>query len=166
MLVAMFTTFAASKKEPLAEAIGRIHAGFLAAGFGEPSVRFSLADAPVNPETGAVAAAMGPKRISSVCGKVRKTVQIPMAVAEAQGQSEAAAQADGLEKREAIRSVVREYRAKIPKLLESLPHDLPDRLGEAGTPPAFETSRPKKPELTRAFATMGYSCLRRVCLTA
>ncbi len=44
MLVAMFTTFAAGKKEPLAEAIARIHAGFLAAGFGEPSVRFSPAD--------------------------------------------------------------------------------------------------------------------------
>jgi hypothetical protein len=49
MLVAMFTTFAASRKEPLAEMIARIHDGFLAAGFGEPSVRFSLADAPVSP---------------------------------------------------------------------------------------------------------------------
>jgi hypothetical protein len=295
MLVAMFTTFAASRKEPLAETIARIHAGFLAAGFGEPSVRFSLADAPINPEAGAVAAALGIKRISSVgrvlkrwpqlerfsrerlivnitesgatepvdfallveiargvprsfpfhaialhfsapgfsegpelppfpdgqtlgmlmragvdigaghptspgvnvkdswwvngrnryvaamriieadptvkklpapppeiatlfaaCGKVRKTVQIPMLAAAP--QSDPAAQAGALEKREAIRSVVREYRAKIPELLEILPHDLPDRLGEAGTQPAFETSGPKKPELVCAFRPMGYDC--------
>ncbi|MGA2759191.1 MAG: hypothetical protein ABSF08_02570 [Candidatus Cybelea sp.] len=297
MLVAMFTSFAASKKEPLAETIARIHDGFLAVGFGEPSVRFSLADAPVSPEASAVTAALGIKRISSVarvrkrwpqlerfaseraivnitesgatepvdfavlleiargvprsfpfhvialhfsapgfsegpelppfpdgqtlgmlmragvdigaghptstginvkdswwvngrnryvaamriveadplekelpapppeiaalfaaCGKVRKTVQIPMAVSQTQVPSEATAQADGSEKRQAVRSVVREYRAKIPELLESLPHDLPDRLGEAGSPPAFETSGPKKPELIRAFKPLGYSC--------
>ncbi len=71
MLVAMYTTFAASRKEPLVERIARIHDGFLAAGFGEPSVRFTLADAPVNPETSAVTAALGIKRISSV-DRVRK----------------------------------------------------------------------------------------------
>jgi len=296
MLVAMFTTFAASRKEPLVETIARIHDGFLAAGFGEPSVRFSLADAPVSPEGGAVAAAMGIKRISSVdrvrkrwpqierfsrerlianitesgatepvdfallleiargvprsfpfhaialhfsapgfstgpelpapdlenismlmragvdigaghpttpgvnvkdswwvngrnryvaamrivdanpaekklpapppevatlfaaCGKVRKTVQVPMSFAQPAVQPETAAKAGTSEKSEAIRSVVREYRAKIPSLLESLPHDLPDRLGAAGTPPAFEASGPKKPELVRAFKPMGYSC--------
>lgn len=298
MLVAMFTTFAASRKEPLAETIARIHDGFLAAGFGEPSVRFSLADAPTNAEVTAVTAAMGIKRISSVarvlkrwpqlerfsrerlivniaesgatepvdfamlleiargvprsfpfhaialhfsapgfsegpelppfpdgqalgtlmragvdigaghptspgvnvkdswwvngrnryvaamriveanpaekklpapppevatlfaaCGKVRKTVQIPMTFAQPPTvQPEAAAKAGTSEKGEAIRSVVREYRAKIPELLGILPHDLPDRLGEAGTPPPFETSGPKKPELVRAFEPMGYSC--------
>ena len=297
MLVAIFTTFAASRKEPLAEAIGRIHDGFLAAGFGEPSVRFTLADASVSAEGSAVTAALRIKRISSVdrvrkrwpqlerfvrerlitnitesgvvepvdfailreitrgvprsfpfhvialhfsalgfsegpelppvpdgqalgtlmragvdigaghptspgvnvkdswwvngrnryiaamrvveanplekklpappaevatlfaaCGKVRKTVQMPMGLAEASVQSAATTQTDGLEKREAIRSVVREYRAKIPELLEILPHDLPDRLREAGTPPAFETSGPKKPELVRAFTPMGYDC--------
>jgi hypothetical protein len=94
----------------------------------------------------------------AACGKVRKTVQMPMALAEASVQSAATTQTDRLEKREAIRSVVREYRAKIPELLEILPHDLPDRLGEAGTPPAFETSGPKKPELVRAFGPMGYDC--------
>ena len=76
----------------------------------------------------------------AACGKVRKTVQMPMALAEASVQSAAATQTDRLEKREAIRSVVREYRAKIPGMLEMLPHDLPDLLGEAGTHPAFETS--------------------------
>jgi hypothetical protein len=297
MLVAMYTTFAASRKEPLAERIARIHGGFLAAGFGEPSVRFTLADAPVNPETSAVTAALGIKRISSVdrvrkrwpqlerfarermianitesgateavdfallleiargvprsfpfhaiamhfsapgfsegpklppfpdgatlgivmragvdigaghptspgvnvkdswwvngrnryvaamrivqadpaeknlpapspeiatlfaaCGNVRKTVQIPMVAAQAPEQSGPTAKAGGSEKREAIRSVVREYRAKIPGMLEMLPHDLPDLLGEAGTHPAFETSGPKKPELVRAFEPMGYDC--------
>jgi hypothetical protein len=297
MLVAMFTTFGASRKEPLAERIARIHDGFLAAGFGEPSVRFTLADAPASPQTSAVTAAMSVKRISSVarvrkrwpqlerfarermianitesgatepvdfallleiargvprsfpfhaiaihfsargfsegpelppfpdgqtlgmliragvdigaghptspgvnvkdswwvngrnryvaamriveadpaekklpapppeiatlfaaCGKVRKTVQIPMVAAQAPEQSDSTAQTGGLKKREAIRSVVREYRAKIPEMLEILPHDLPDRLGEAGTQPAFETSGPKKPELVRAFKPMGYDC--------
>jgi hypothetical protein len=46
MRVAPLTTFKASKKEPLAE-LERIHAAFLASGHGEPSVRFSLSDAPL-----------------------------------------------------------------------------------------------------------------------
>jgi hypothetical protein len=92
------------------------------------------------------------------CGKVRKTVQVPMSFPQPAVQPETAAKAGTSEESEAIRSVVREYRATIPSLLESLPHDLPDRLGAAGTPPAFETSGPKKPELVRAFKATGYSC--------
>jgi hypothetical protein len=38
MLVAVFSTFAASRKEPLGEVIKRVHQGFLAAGFGEPRI--------------------------------------------------------------------------------------------------------------------------------
>jgi len=66
MLLAVFTTFAASKKESLADMIGRVHDGFLAAGFGEPSVRFTLADPPGSLEGNAVAALTGIKRVSSV----------------------------------------------------------------------------------------------------
>ncbi len=66
MLLAMFTIFAASKKEPLAGMIGRVHGGFLAAGFGEPTVRLTLADAPGSTEMSAVAALTGIKRVSSV----------------------------------------------------------------------------------------------------
>lgn len=47
MLIAFLTTFNASKKEPLAELLERIHAAFLASGLGEPVVQFSLADAPL-----------------------------------------------------------------------------------------------------------------------
>jgi hypothetical protein len=47
MLIAFFTTFHASKKEPLAELLERIHAAFIASGLGEPAIQFSFADAPV-----------------------------------------------------------------------------------------------------------------------
>jgi hypothetical protein len=46
MRVAMNLTFAASKKEPLSEMIGRIRQAFLDAGLGEPAIRFTLFDSP------------------------------------------------------------------------------------------------------------------------
>jgi hypothetical protein len=69
--IAMFTAFAAGRKEPLADMIGRVHAAFIAAGFGEPSVCFTLADAPGSPEMSVVTAATRIKRVSSV-GRVLK----------------------------------------------------------------------------------------------
>jgi hypothetical protein len=42
--IAMHTTFAASRKEPLAEVLERIHAALLAANLGEPQIQFVLAD--------------------------------------------------------------------------------------------------------------------------
>ncbi len=62
MLIALFTSFAASRKEPLVEMLERVHAGFIAAGFGEPLIRFSLADAPILPQ----ANALGVRHVSSV----------------------------------------------------------------------------------------------------
>lgn len=47
MQVALLTTFAVTKKEPLAALLERIHAAFLASGLGEPSILFSFSDAPV-----------------------------------------------------------------------------------------------------------------------
>jgi hypothetical protein len=44
MLLALLTTFAASKKEPLAAMMDRVHQAFLDAGLGEPSIRFTLGD--------------------------------------------------------------------------------------------------------------------------
>ncbi len=44
MHLAMLTTFAASKKEPLADVLERIHAAIVAADLGEPFVQFVLAD--------------------------------------------------------------------------------------------------------------------------
>src|SRR5262245_13666755 len=47
MHVRLVTTFRASKKEPLAVLLERIHAAFVSSGLGEPTVQFSLADSPV-----------------------------------------------------------------------------------------------------------------------
>jgi hypothetical protein len=47
MHVALVITYRASRKEPLAEVLERIHAAFLASGLGEPSIQFSLADSPL-----------------------------------------------------------------------------------------------------------------------
>jgi hypothetical protein len=45
--IAMLTTFAASRAEPLAGALQRIHSALLAANLGEPHIQFVLADAPL-----------------------------------------------------------------------------------------------------------------------
>jgi hypothetical protein len=44
MRVAMHLSFAVSKKEPLADMIGRLRQAFLDAGLAEPAIRFTLAD--------------------------------------------------------------------------------------------------------------------------
>src|SRR5262249_55081341 len=45
--VAIHTTFVASKKEPLAEMLKRVHQAFLDASLGEPALRFSFGDSPL-----------------------------------------------------------------------------------------------------------------------
>ncbi len=47
MRVALLTTFVASKREPLAEMLQRIHQAFSGAGLGEPTIRFNFGDAPL-----------------------------------------------------------------------------------------------------------------------
>src|SRR5688572_13914410 len=47
MDVALLTTFAVPKKEPLSVLLARIHAAFLASGLGEPPILFTFSDAPV-----------------------------------------------------------------------------------------------------------------------
>lgn len=47
MHVALAITFHASRKEPLAALLERIHAGFLASGLGEPAMQFCFSDAPL-----------------------------------------------------------------------------------------------------------------------
>ena len=47
MQVALLTTFKASRKDALGETLERIHAAFLAAGEGEPTVRFRFSDNPL-----------------------------------------------------------------------------------------------------------------------
>jgi hypothetical protein len=54
--------------------------------------------------------------------------------------------------------VIRAHRERMTELLQRLPHDLPHRIdGEAHGLGAPATG-PKKPELVRAFAPMGYDC--------
>jgi len=47
MQVALMTTFVASRKEPLADLLQRIHAAFLSSGLGDPAVLFTFSDSPV-----------------------------------------------------------------------------------------------------------------------
>jgi hypothetical protein len=44
MRVALLTSFAASRKEPLLAMMDRVHQGFLDSGLPEPFVRFNFAD--------------------------------------------------------------------------------------------------------------------------
>src|SRR5689334_2557930 len=52
--MALLTTFAASRKEPLVAMLDRVRQAFLDAGIGEPSIRFTLGDAPVLGTTSSV----------------------------------------------------------------------------------------------------------------
>jgi len=47
MRVALLTTFAATRKEPLGEVVARIHKAFADAGLPEPEIRFNFGDAPL-----------------------------------------------------------------------------------------------------------------------
>lgn len=72
MFVAVFSVFAASRKDPLIDMIERVHAGFLAAGLGEPTVRFRLSDPPLSAEIAAVQAIAGTKRVSSIARVLKR----------------------------------------------------------------------------------------------
>jgi hypothetical protein len=65
MLIAVFTTFAASRKQSLCDVVEQVHAAFDAAGFGEPVIRFSMSDPPNRPDS-AITAMAGIKRVSSI----------------------------------------------------------------------------------------------------
>jgi hypothetical protein len=101
--------------------------------------------------------------VFAACGKVSKTKQVPMEIAElakepgGDGPRGVVATPTG----EAILAAVRAYRAKMPELLATLPHDLPLQVEDR--PPAtvsgMPASGPKKPDLVRAFAPLGYDCL-------
>src|SRR5262249_13199755 len=74
MRVAVFTTFAASRKEPLAQTLSRMHEGCVAAGLGEPAVGFVLSDA-TGLASGPLALA-GLKRVSSVDRVLKRWPQL------------------------------------------------------------------------------------------
>lgn len=54
MRIALVTTFAATRKEPLAEMLDRIRQAFLHAGLSEPAIRFTLIDPPASKGTSAI----------------------------------------------------------------------------------------------------------------
>src|SRR5262249_21137879 len=97
--------------------------------------------------------------ILTACGRVRKTIQLPLAIERAgpPGVAPPAGTAES-EIGEAIRSVVRAYRAKLSDLLETLPHDLPRQDPSLPSMLAMSASGPKKPDLVRVFAPLGYDC--------
>jgi hypothetical protein len=109
-----------------------------------------------------------PVNVASVytaCGKVRRTIQLPLVTAQPGAPSGSVASPPdfaGSETGEAIRSLVRTYRASLPELLETLPHDLPHELPHDDPNPVplhgMFASGPKKPDLVRAFTPLGYDC--------
>ena len=99
-----------------------------------------------------------PKPIAKVlaaCGKVTKTVQVPFAPGAAPRPFERPAPTP---REQAIAAAVHDYRARMPEILEraKLPHDLPAN-PEAAADLGLRAG-PKKPELVRAFAHLGYDC--------
>jgi hypothetical protein len=95
--------------------------------------------------------------VFAACGKVKKTVQVPLAISPAPPPSLDAASSGAAA---AIRDVVREYRTRMAEIVDRarLPHDLPPNQEANATTPLGLTAGPKKPELVRAFAPMGYDC--------
>lgn len=266
------TTFAATKKEPLADLLARIHAAFLSSGLGEPSIRFTFSDSPVPKSSTAIdrllkkhpefapftaersfvpnmpsirqvsnwpdsvgagqsipfatllAVAAGvpkslpfhgvsfhlhspefgvpfpfaltpidpgvmitdswwvngrnrdvsaltsvdadpaakklpphPAKVAAVlaaCGKVKNTVQMPLAATDAPTIAQASPEVS-----QAVIKLIREYRSRLPEIVErSAPHDLPPALEAMKSIDFAATTGPKKPVLVSAFKPLGYDC--------
>jgi hypothetical protein len=86
--------------------------------------------------------------VFAACGKVKKTVQVPLPIGPAPPPSPGAALP------EAIRAVVHEYRARMTELVDraGMPHDLPPTQEAIATASLGLTAGPKKPDLVRAVA--------------
>ncbi len=72
MYLAVFSVFAASKAEPLVAALARVHDAFVAAGLGEPLVKFVLTDAAPIANPAILAEMGGIKRVSSVARVLKR----------------------------------------------------------------------------------------------
>jgi hypothetical protein len=75
MNVALVTEFSASRKEPLAAVLERVHGAFLSSGLGEPDVQFVFADAPVAGFTSSVERVL--KRQPQLAGFVSNAPGMP-----------------------------------------------------------------------------------------
>jgi hypothetical protein len=94
--------------------------------------------------------------VLAACGKVKKTVQIPLVVDAAPNPLRPSVPSA---REEAIRAVVHDFRARMAEIVDRarLPHDLPSNQDVAVEPLGLRAG-PKKPELARAFAPLGYDC--------
>ena len=96
--------------------------------------------------------------VLAACGKVKKTVQVPLVSAPAQQRPTIDTAAPAIAA--SIRAAVQDYRSRIAEIVESaqLPHDLPPNQEAVTDVTSGVTAGPKKPELVRAFTPMGYDC--------
>ncbi len=106
-------------------------------------------------------------KVMAACGKVRKTVQAPLAENPLPGSVPAVRLSSGVaiassnpEAAVAVHQIANSYRERIPEIVlqARLPHDLP---GQAEIPHELQSvtnAGPKKPQLDRVFKPMGYSC--------
>jgi hypothetical protein len=97
--------------------------------------------------------------VFAVCGKVKSTVQVPLAESTAPTALPKAAKPSP-EVARAVNAVVLDYRARLAEIIEraALPHDLPSAQDALMTTGLAETTGPKKPVLVRAFKPLGYDC--------
>jgi len=105
--------------------------------------------------------------VLAACGKVRKTVQAPIAENLSPGPVPAIRLPSGVaiassnpEAAVTVHQIAKNYRERIPEIVlqARLPHDLP---GQADVPRELQSIRnagPKKPQLQRVFKPMGYDC--------
>jgi TPR repeat len=93
----------------------------------------------------------------AACGKVKKTVQVPLVIGTS---SRPTLDTASSEVAQAIRAVVHDYRTRMAEIIDraQLPNDLPPNPEVAATEPVGVTVGPRKSELVRAFAPMGYDC--------
>jgi hypothetical protein len=168
MRVALLNTFAASKKEPLAAMMDRIHQAFLDAGPGEPVIRFNFGGAPI--ATGVSSVDRVLKRYPELERFVTSASPMPgiqgarrisngplVAVRLPSGSVIPSVNPEAVR---AVQGIVTDYRARMKEVLEraALPHNLPPA-GEAyRDTPLGVGSGPRKPSLERSFKPMGYSC--------
>ncbi len=104
--------------------------------------------------------------ILAACGKVRRTVQAPLADKGASdlvgvrlpvGSVIPSAKPEALR---AVQGVVADYRSRLKEIIEraNLPHKLPTSVEALKATPLGITAGPRKPALDLHFKPMGYSC--------
>jgi hypothetical protein len=95
--------------------------------------------------------------VLAACGKVKRTLQVPLPPAEPQPQPSTTSASP--EAANTVRAIVADYRGRLKEIVEraALPHDLPPAM-EVLLESLGVTSGPMKPFLERTFKPMGYTC--------